>query len=270
MATSNDKTALFRALHGPGRCLVLPNAWDAASARLAEAAGAQAVATSSAALSWAHGYADGETIPPTTLLAAVREIARVTGVPLSVDAEAGLDASPQAVADFVVKLVEAGASGINLEDGSSPPGLLVEKIQAIKAAATNKGYDIFINARADVYLRKLTNPGEMRAAAIARGKAYAEAGADGFFTPAVVDLADIEAIAGAVDLPLNVLIWPGLAPVATLKAAGVRRVSAGAGMGRAALGAFKSAARQLLDEGRYDTMVHSAEGLENMNALFAR
>lgn len=268
MTSLNEKTALFRKLHGPGELLVLPNAWDAGSARLVEATGAKAVATSSAALSWAHGYADGETIPPATLLGAVREIARVIDVPLSVDAEAGLDATPRMVAEFVLELIEAGASGINLEDGNAPPELLVQKIRAIKDAVEAKGADIYINARADAYLRKQVAPDKMQAETIERGKKYAAAGADGFFAPAVVDVADIKAITGAVDLPLNLLVWPGLAPVAELKAAGVRRVSAGSGTARAALGALRSATKQLLEDGRYDAMFKPAEGLPNMNALF--
>ncbi|HVZ68992.1 MAG TPA: isocitrate lyase/phosphoenolpyruvate mutase family protein [Rhizomicrobium sp.] len=270
MAPLNEKTALFRKLHGPGGILVLPNAWDAGSARLIEETGAKAIATSSAAVSWAHGYADGETIPPETLLNAVREIARVIRVPLSVDAEAGLDATPAVVADLVMKLVEAGACGINLEDGNAAPGLLAAKIKAIKETVKARGADIFINARADVYLRKLAAPEGALKAMIARGNAYKAAGADGFFAPAVANIADIKAIASAVDLPLNVLALPGVPPIAELKAAGVRRISAGSGLARAALGAAKTAAKQLLDEGRYDAMFKPAEGLQNMNALFAQ
>jgi 2-methylisocitrate lyase-like PEP mutase family enzyme len=187
-----------------------------------------------------------------------------------VDAEAGLDATPQMVADFVVKLVEAGASGINLEDGNSPPDLLAAKIKAIKEAAKRKNADIYINARADVYLRKLAAPEGPRDAMIVRGNTYAAAGADGFFAPGVVDIADIRAIAEAVNLPLNILVWPGLAPVDELKAAGVRRVSAGSGTARAALGALKAATKEMLEAGRYDAMSKSAEGLQNMNALFAQ
>jgi 2-methylisocitrate lyase-like PEP mutase family enzyme len=169
----------------------------------------------------------------------------------------------------VVKLIEAGASGINLEDGNSSPDLLVAKIKAIKDAVKRKGADIYINARADVYLRKLSAPEGPRDAMIARGKAYAASGADGFFAPGVADIADIKAISSAVDLPLNILVWPGLAPIVELKAAGVRRVSAGSATARAALGALKSATKEMLEAGRYDTMFKSAEGLQNMNALFA-
>ncbi|HVP84440.1 MAG TPA: isocitrate lyase/phosphoenolpyruvate mutase family protein [Rhizomicrobium sp.] len=270
MTRLNEKTAQFRKLHGPDEILVLPNAWDAGSARLIEETGAKAIATSSAAVSWAHGYADGETIPPETLLNAVREIARVIRVPLSVDAEAGLDATPQMVADFVMKLIEAGASGINLEDGNSAPDLLVAKIKTIKEIAKSKGADIYINARADVVLRKLDAPDGALKAMISRGRAYKAAGADGFFAPGVAGVADIKAIVAEVDLPLNILALPGVPPIAELKSAGVRRLSAGSGLARAAFGATKAATRQLLEEGRYDAMFKSAEGLQNMNAMFAQ
>lgn len=270
MTTLNEKTRLFRKLHGPGEILILPNAWDACSARLIEETGAKAIATSSAAVSWAHGYADGEEIPSETLLNAVREIARVIRVPLSIDAEAGLDATPERVAGLVVKLVEAGASGINLEDGTSPPELLSAKIRAIKAALKDIGGDIYINARTDVYLRKLAPPEKALEQTIARGNAYKAAGADGFFAPGVINIAEIKAIADAVDLPLNILVLPGVAPVVELKAAGVRRVSAGSGLARAAWGATKKATLQMLEEGKFEAMFTAAESLPNMNAIFAR
>lgn len=267
MATLNEKTAQFEKLHGPGKCLVLPNGWDAASARLIEDCGAPAIATSSAALSWAHGFADGENIPPHVQLAAIAEIARVISVPLSVDAEAGLDATPEGVADFVTRLIEAGASGINLEDGKAPPELLATKIRAIKTAAQRKGQTIFINARADTYLRKLVPPEALLEETIRRGQTYEAAGADGFFVPGLLDETQIRAIASTIPLPLNILALPGLPPLATLKSAGVRRVSAGSGPARAALAALKTVAHQMLDEGRFETMFEAAEGLPNLNTL---
>ncbi|MBN9533156.1 MAG: isocitrate lyase/phosphoenolpyruvate mutase family protein [Alphaproteobacteria bacterium] len=266
--SNKERTARFRALHAPGGILVLPNAWDAGSARLMEVAGAKAIATSSAAVSWAHGSADGQTIAPETLLRTVAEIVRVTAVPVSVDAEAGLDKTPQGVAAFVMRLCEAGASGINLEDGTDSPDLLAAKIAAIKQAARQAGTDIFINARCDVYLRKLADGDAALAEVLRRGALYRDAGADGLFVPGVADAAVISQIAQTIDLPLNVLVWPGLPAVSALKAAGVRRVSAGAGIARAALGAALRAAHQMLREGRYETIAQEADGLPNMNGLF--
>jgi len=269
MASQRDRTAEFRALHGRGNLLVLPNAWDEGSARLIEDCGATAIATSSAAFAWAHGYPDGEALPVATFLPAVAEILRVVKVPVSVDSEAGFSADPEGAAQFVSKLIDMGVCGINLEDGKSPPSLLAAKIDAIKKEAARKGADIFINARADVYLRKLAAPEMMLGEIIARGKLYAKAGADSFFAPAVIDTKDMRAIADAVDLPLNILVWPGLAPIAALKAAGVRRVSAGSGTSRASNGALRRATKQLLEEGLYDTMFAEGDGAPNMNTLLS-
>jgi 2-methylisocitrate lyase-like PEP mutase family enzyme len=260
----------FRDSHAPGKLLVLPNAWDAASARLVEDCGAQAIATSSAAVAWAHGYPDGEALSPSILLASVAEILRVVKIPVSVDSEAGYSTDPAKAADYTNALIDMGVAGINLEDGTSPPDLLARKIEAIKNAAHRKGADLFINARADVYLKKLTSPDAMRNEIISRGKLYARAGADGFFAPAVTDAADMRAIADAVDLPLNILFFPGVPSVAEMKAAGVRRLSAGAGISRIALGAARTATKQFLEGADYQTVFKPSESLPNMNTLLTQ
>jgi 2-methylisocitrate lyase-like PEP mutase family enzyme len=261
--------ARFRALHAPGEILVLPNAWDAASARLTQEAGSKAIATSSASLAWAHGYSDGEALPTSVLLSAVAEILRVVSVPVSVDSEAGYSADPAAVAEHAARLIKSGVAGINLEDGRSPPDITLRKIEAIRNRAAKMGGDLFINARTDVYLLKLTEPDHALKETIARGRRYAAAGADGFFVPFLKETDAMKEIAAAVDLPLNILAVSGVPTVATLKAAGVRRLSTGAGPGRAAYGAAMRAARMLLDEGRYDAMLESAADCPNFNALFA-
>ena len=266
---TDTPAARFRALHAPGEILVLVNAWDAASARLAQEAGSKAIATSSAALAWAHGYSDGEAVPTSVLLAAVAEILRVVSVPLSVDSEAGYSAEPAAVADYAAGLIENGVAGINLEDGRSPPDLTARKIEAIRNRAAKMGGDLFINARTDVYLLKLAEPDHALKETIARGQRYATAGADGFFVPLLKETDAMKEIAAAVDLPLNILGVSGVPSIAALKAAGVRRLSTGAGPGRAAYGAAARAARMLLDEGRYGAMLESAADCPNFNALFA-
>src|SRR5256714_603748 len=119
MSTQRERLEKFRALHAPGRILILPNAWDAASARMVQELGAEAIATSSAAVAWCHGYADGETIPTETALAAAREIVGVVSIPVSVDSEAGYSFDAARVAEFACALIEAGAVGMNLEDGKS-------------------------------------------------------------------------------------------------------------------------------------------------------
>ena len=258
----------FRSLHAEGRILVLANAWDAASARLSEEAGAEAVATSSASLAWAHGYADGEMVPGSVLLGAIAEILRVVSVPVTVDSEAGYSSEPGAVADYAARLTEMGVAGINIEDGRSPPDLLARKIAAIKDRAVRMGADLFVNARTDVYLLGLTAPERALEETLARCRHYADAGADGLFVPFIRDAETIGTIASAVSRPLNVLAVSGVPPVAELKALGVRRVSTGAGPGRAAYGAAKRALTIVLADGRYDAMLQSAADCPNFNDLF--
>jgi 2-methylisocitrate lyase-like PEP mutase family enzyme len=267
MTTQSDALAKFRALHAPGNMLVLPNAWDAASAKLAEAAGASAIATSSAAVAWANGYADGEKMPPAVARHAATSVLRVTKLPVSVDSEAGYSADPAQVAVHVVALIELGAAGINIEDGREPAELLVAKIRAIKDAARAKGADIFVNARSDVYLQNLVPDPDKLPEAIRRGLLYRAAGADGFFPALVSDLGDIRAIAAAVDLPLNALMMKGLAPVSELKAAGARRISAGALTARAAYGAAALGVKMVMEEGRYDAIFATSGDCPDFNKL---
>jgi 2-methylisocitrate lyase-like PEP mutase family enzyme len=258
----------FRALHAPGNLLVLANAWDAASARLSEEAGARAVATSSAALAWAHGHADGQALPTSVLLGAVAEILRAVSVPVSVDSEAGYSDNPDAVADYAAQLIDMGVAGINLEDGRATPALHARKIAAIKARAERMGGDLFVNARSDVYLLKLAEGEAAMAEACARAQIYADAGADGIFVPVVKDAETIGKLVKAIALPLNILALKDVPDVATLKHLGVRRLSTGSGPGRAAYGAALRATRRLLDTGRYDAMLEAAADCPNFNGLF--
>jgi 2-methylisocitrate lyase-like PEP mutase family enzyme len=268
MSTQGERLEQFRALHAPGKILVLPNAWDAASARLAQEAGAAAIATSSAAVAWCHGYADREHIPIGTALEAVREILRVVSVPVSVDNEAGYSEEPEKVAAHACALMELGAGGINIEDGTAPPELLAAKIGAIKRAVKAKGADIFINARCDVYLQNLAPDDRKLEESLRRGKLYAQAGADGLFMPGMSNTAQIRDVVNAIDLPVNILIMKNVPAIAELKAAGVRRVSAGALTGRAAYGQAQNAVTMLLKEGRYDAIFATSSDCPNFNGFF--
>jgi 2-methylisocitrate lyase-like PEP mutase family enzyme len=271
VATQKQSAELFRALHATGKLLILPNAWDAASARLAEDCGAKAIATSSAAVAWAHGYADGETIPVETLLATVKEIIRIVRIPVSVDSEMGYSSDPDAVAHYVGQLIDLGAVGMNIEDGASPPELLAKKIAAIRSEVAKRGADFFVNARTDVYLKKLVAAEAALDETLSRGAMYRDAGADGFFVPGLDALDRLKTVADAIDLPLNALPLGSSMPSAQeLKGAGVRRISAGAGPARAAYGAMRRAAKQIVDEGRFETMFAETEGLPNLNALMTR
>jgi 2-methylisocitrate lyase-like PEP mutase family enzyme len=226
--------------------LVLANAWDAGSARLIETLGARAVATTSAGVAWAQGYPDGDALPVDRLVSTVRAIARVVHVPITVDAEGGYSSDPAAVGAAVAALLDAGAVGINLEDGGSPPDLLAAKIARAKEAAARAGVDLFVNARTDVYLRGLVPENARIAETLARAERYRNAGADGLFVPKVADPAAIREIAAGARLPLNVLVWPGLPSAAELPALGVRRLSAGSSIAQIAWARARTVARSFL------------------------
>ncbi len=264
---SIESAAVFRRLHAGPEPLLLANCWDAGSARLIESLGAKALATTSAGVAWAHGFPDGDRLPIERLLATVESIRRVTRLPLSVDVEGGYAAEPATVAQNVAALARAGAVGINLEDGNSPPQLLAAKIQAVKRAVTELGYDVFVNARTDVYLHALV-PAEARLReALARVRLYAEAGADGVFVPAMLLPGDISAIVAAVGLPLNVLAWPELPPLPDLKALGVRRLSAGSGIAKAVLGRAAALASAFLVNGEHVVLEGDALPYPELNRL---
>lgn len=229
----------FSELHASD-LLILPNAWDAGSARLFEHAGARAIATTSAGMAWSLGYPDGYQLPVDEVLHTAALIRAAVKVPVSVDLENGYSDDPS---ELCLKLVALGISGINIEDGSAPVDLLARKIEAIKAAAARRGYELFINARTDVYLRNLVTS-DHAAEAIRRGTIYQRAGADGLFVPGIVDPAQIEAVVAGVQLPLNVLATAGLPDAAALAALGVRRLSAGSALPQ---GLFADARKRAMD-----------------------
>lgn len=218
---------IFAALHQQDQPLVLANAWDAGSALLCQNAGAQAVATSSAGVAWARGYADGTLVPHTELLDTVVGIQRVLNLPLSVDLEAGYSDDPAQVAKLVMELADLDVVGINLEDGDDDPELLIAKIKAIRDALGSRGF--FINARIDVYLHQLKAPEDCLQESLARALRYQEAGTSGVFIPAILAADEIQQAVNAIDVPLNVLALPGLPSYQELAQMGVKRVSAGSG-----------------------------------------
>jgi 2-methylisocitrate lyase-like PEP mutase family enzyme len=226
--TSVSAVSLLRQLHRPQHLLVLPNAWDAASAALFEELGAEAIATTSAGLAWANGYSDGSNLPRRVLLEGVASIARVTKLPLTIDCEGGYSEDPAQVADLIRALIDAvRVDGINIEDGLEPPELLVRKIHAIRRAAEDAGSDVFINARADVYLLELVAPERALRETLERAARYEAAGCDGIFVPGLSDPIAIAKIVQATELPVNVLASPNLPPLDELRRIGVRRLSVG-------------------------------------------
>jgi len=257
----------FRKLHEGPRLLLLANAWDAGSARLVESLGGRAVATSSAAVAWAHGYPDGDVLPVKILVATVAEIARVIRIPLSVDVEGGYSTDPAVAAEAVAAVIDAGGVGINIEDGDGSPDLLCAKIERIRSVAARKGVELFINARTDVYLFELEPEERRLAATLARAARYRGAGADGIFVPGVIDAKEIAELAKGVGLPLNVLTRPGLPDGATLLRLGVRRLSAGSGIAQRLWLEATALAREFLETGRSDPLFAAGMPYGDINGL---
>ncbi|MEW1640454.1 MULTISPECIES: isocitrate lyase/phosphoenolpyruvate mutase family protein [unclassified Streptomyces] len=256
--TLRDRALAFRELHVPGRPLVLPNAWDAASARIVEDTGAAAVATTSAGVAWALGVPDGDLLGRERAVAAVARIAASVAVPLSADIESGFAEDPAGVADTVRAVLAAGAVGVNIEDalyGSAadavgalrPVAEQAERIAAAREAADAEGVPLFVNARIDTFLRGAGGVD----ATLERAAAFRAAGADGIFVPGTVEPGTVKELADGIDAPLNVLVGPGAPPVAELAALGVARVSAGSSVALAAYAVVRRAARELLDTGTY-------------------
>ncbi|MGL4543661.1 MAG: isocitrate lyase/phosphoenolpyruvate mutase family protein, partial [Polymorphobacter sp.] len=182
------------------------------------------------------------------LIASTAAMARAIDVPLSVDIEGGYSDAPEAVAELAAALIDAGAVGINIEDGSAPPALLAAKIAAIRAAADAAGVHLFINARCDVFLRQLQPAPGAVAEALHRATRYHVAGADGLFVPGV-PAADFAAIVAGSALPVNIMARPDIPAAAALQALGVRRLSAGSGIAQAMWATVETLATDFLASG---------------------
>ncbi|MDP1631037.1 MAG: isocitrate lyase/phosphoenolpyruvate mutase family protein [Caulobacter sp.] len=263
-----DHATAFRRLHAGPELLILANGWDAGSCRVIETLGAKAVATSSAAVCWSHGYADGHHLPVELLVATVRDIARAVSIPLSCDCEGGYADDPAAVGETITRIIDAGAVGINIEDNRDPPERLARKIEAGRKAADRAGVALFINARTDVWLKKLVADEAALAEALRRAALYRDAGADGLFAPGVAADGDIRALADEAGLPLNVMAKPGLPDASALQALGARRLSSATGPARAALAALKETVSHYLATGESDALYAAGGDAFDYNTLF--
>lgn len=259
----------FHDLHRQG-LLILANAWDAGSARLIESLGARAIATTSAGAAWSRGYPDGDFLPMDRVVSTVASIARVVSVPITADVEGGYSVDPVAVGANVARVIEAGAVGINIEDGPASVDLTCRKIEAVRASADRLGVDLFINARCDVYLRGLAPPGEQVAETLSRGAKYREAGANGLFAPGVVDPDEIRDLASGSALPLNVLARAGLPDGAGLEALGARRLSSGSDLAEALYGRLRDLASDFLRTGNCEPLEAGAMSYPDLNALMVK
>lgn len=248
------KADLFRSLHTTTEPLRLANAWDVASARVIEAAGATAIATTSAGVAWSLGAPDGNRLERDRALDLVARIAAAVQVPVTADIEAGFADDAAGVAATVEGLLQAGAVGVNIEDGSRPPAELADRIAVARATADTAGVPLFINARIDVFLFGLGEPQSRLQETLNRARTYLAAGADGIFVPGTVDAETVAALAEGVDAPLNVLVGPGAPNVGELGKLGAARVSLGSGIAQSAYAAARRAAEELMSAGTYDSI----------------
>lgn len=271
------KAERLRTLHGGPRILVLPNAWDVASARVVEELGFLAMATTSAGIAASLGYPDGQNISRDEMLGVVARIANALQVPVTADMEAGYGVTPEDLTGTVKALIAAGAVGMNLEDvtGSDqsshvPLHLQVEKIRAIRKTAASLGVQLVLNARTDIYLMPIGTAETRFDRTVERLRAYREAGADCLFVPGLNDAETIAKLVKAVNGPLNVLATSGAPTVPELEKMGVARVSTGSGVMRATLGLTRRVAKELMETGTYRSMLDGAVPFAEMNALLAR
>jgi 2-methylisocitrate lyase-like PEP mutase family enzyme len=272
-----DLARQFLQLHNRRKILVLPNAWDVASARIFEDVGFPAIATTSGGIANALGYPDGQRIPRDEMLAVVHRIAEAVAVPVTADMEAGYGLTPEAVADSARQAISAGAVGMNLEDGipGRPDRLFdvsqqKEKIRAAVEAGQAMGVPFVLNARTDVFLHSI-GPAETRLAhALERLNAYRQGGAQCVFAPGVIDERIIAELVRGLEGPLNILASAGCPAIPTLERLGVARVSLGSGPMRATLGLLARIARQLREEGSFALMTQDAMSYVDANRLVNR
>lgn len=255
-----SKETLFKELHQNDKMLVLPNVWDPLSAILLENIGYKAVATASASIALSNGFPDGEKLPFKEVLRILAKIVNSVSIPVSADIEGGYANNNSTLKENIKQLIDTGIAGINIEDSNHFGDGLISikdqcgKIALIKETAAKQGSDLFINARADVNLR----PGALTASEklselIKRGKAYRDAGADGFYPMILKDKDGIEEIINEVELPVNILLIPGIPELEILQKMGLARLSLGPGLLKIAVNAMKNISEKLLNlEGMSD------------------
>ncbi len=267
----------FHSMHHSATPLILPNAWDAVSTKIFEIEGFKAIGTTSAGIASSLGYGDGEKMSWNENICAVGRIIKNTRLPVSVDIEAGYSDTIEGLVKNIEDVLEAGAVGINLEDGScgatkSLSGVTeqVEKIIAIRELADSENINLFINARTDVFLNS-DESGIMKLYhAVRRANAYAEAGADGIFVPDTgeLDRASIRTLAVEINSPVNIIAGSNTPPIVELAELGIARVSLGPRPMRATMELIKSISRELLDRGTYVKMNNSSITYPEVNSWF--
>jgi len=254
--------------------LVLPNAWDAGSARIFVEAGFPALATTSAGIAFSLGFPDGERISRDEMLAAVSRITRRIAVPITADMEAGYGLTPDAVAETVRRVIDAGAVGMNLEDRMEEKhlidfGLAVDRVRVARQAADATGVRLVLNARTDAFEAPEIPRDKRLGEAVRRGNAFREAGADSVFVPFVADTGTIEQLIQQIRAPVNILGTPNAPTLKELASLGVRRVTFGSAPMRATLGLVRRMAREWREKGTYGTLEAYGIPFAELQKLFA-
>jgi 2-methylisocitrate lyase-like PEP mutase family enzyme len=245
-----SKFEIFAGLHVPGDPVILYNIWDVGSALAVVSAGAKALATGSHPVADANGWPDGQQVPIDFALANATRIVAAVELPVTIDFEGGYAIEPKQVGEHVARLAATGAVGCNFEDqviggeGLHPLDLQVRRIAAIRDAV---GEQFFINARTDLFLKTQTYDEVLVDQAIARGKAFAGAGASGFFVPRLAEPKQIERVVREVPLPLNVIAFPGAPDKSLWASAGVARISHGPFPHRALMAELTETARAAIN-----------------------
>jgi 2-methylisocitrate lyase-like PEP mutase family enzyme len=249
-------------LHHNGEILILPNIWNPLGAMLLQDLGFKAIATASASIALSNGYQDGEKYPFIELIPLLKRIVQSVSVPVTADIESGYAKNNIELKENINRLVDTGIAGINFEDSKHEDQKLVareeqaEKIHLIKSTASEMGSSLFINARTDVFIKQNNLPDEEKLnEAILRGKLYKDAGADGFYPILLKEQQMIKSIVDEVQLPVNILMLPGIPGFAALRELGVARISLGPGFLKYAINAMKDVANKLLNY----------EGMEEIN-----
>lgn len=254
MTTQRAKAEAFHRLHD--EVLILPNAWDAASARMVEQAGAAAVATTSAGVAWSRGVADAGGLTRDVAVDVIARVVAAVSVPVTADIEWGYTEEPGGVAATMAAVVAAGAVGVNIED--SRQGRLVpaeEHARVLGEAVRATPFPVFVNARIDTFFA-----GAGVEETIRRAELYLAEGVHGIFVPGATDPAEIGAVVAAVKAPVNVMVGPGSASMDDLVRAGVRRISLGAQLAQSTYGELRTWARRVLTDGAWTGLPAGAAG----------
>lgn len=266
----------FRQKHQAPPLLLLPNAWDAMSARIFEAAGFNAIATTSGGVAWALGFPDGEKAPWNEVVAATERIVRPVRVPVTADIEAGYGETPDQVARSVSEIIRIGAVGINLEDGTPHPQRpirsienAVDRIRAARETARADGVSLVINARSDLYLKHIGDDETRFAETVRRGQAYMAAGADCVFPFGLADLKTIGELVAALKTPINIVGRAGMPSVSRLEQLGVARVSTASGPSLVAMSVTRQIAEELHTKGEFNMLESSMKRIDAQQ-LFAK